>query len=469
MAYIMIWKMKILIQSQIDDYIGNSFGIFFDMTDSTHRRLYKKLFGSMGIKIYKKRNKIVELPKEQTILDQYVEFFPKTASKMFKMPYRTKLKYPEIPAWFAKSTECEALKAYKKSKGYLKHIFQLNSLDFWENLLLNSTQSSLYTDISIADVFKLEMARYKRGVSSYTKWIDDLKHIPGLIDAVQINPKRIPDESRYGKLVHNLGSNNIRNYFFELVKECAGYNLIDYQIIIWDGRFLRSFCANNENKKLKAFSDRDAGKYKHIGKFFGVGYIDSSMVCSKYNLSVYYDSYPANRNDNIIFRNSFSDYLTYNFPASKILLSDAGPYSNQSLELVRSANIIPLIFARKNIKKYVIRVADRKYINIKYVIPEIIPHLTKFLNLRTGIKRNYSPAKVCYHTDRMNNRGIENSKMSIGKLKCIELLTALTAIKVHRPDLINKPTAFRKYRPEFMTENLEIISSDKFLPVFNAF
>ncbi|MBD3229345.1 MAG: hypothetical protein GF329_14265 [Candidatus Lokiarchaeota archaeon] len=55
----------------------------------------------------------------------------------------------------------------------------------------------------------------------------------------------------------------------------------------------------------------------------------------------------------------------------------------------------------------------------------------------------------------MINRGIENARINIGKLKCIELLTALTAVKVHRPDLINSPTAFKDYRPRFSVNSIE--------------
>ncbi|MHA1766083.1 MAG: hypothetical protein ACTSVK_07445, partial [Promethearchaeota archaeon] len=54
----------------------------------------------------------------------------------------------------------------------------------------------------------------------------------------------------------------------------------------------------------------------------------------------------------------------------------------------------------------------------------------------------------------------------IGKLKRVELLTALTAVKVHRPDLIKKPTAFKAYRPEFsvmaLDEKLSNVNSYNF-------
>jgi len=48
----------------------------------------------------------------------------------------------------------------------------------------------------------------------------------------------------------------------------------------------------------------------------------------------------------------------------------------------------------------------------------------------------------------MVNRGYENAVCNVAKLKIIELLMALTAVKVHRPDLINSPTAFYDLSPE---------------------
>ena len=453
--FMMIWKKKTIIQYQIPDFFGNKNIIFIDMADSSHRYYHEKLFGNLGIRKRKKQVKTILFHKNQTTLSQ---FFPQEAgneSRRFKLPYRQKIDFPPIPSQFQDSLEFMAVQHDSSALGYLKHLFQLNTLDFWDTLPLNSIQKKLYRTLSMADVFKLEIARYKRGIKTFEEWIDDLEHVPGLIDAVQIYPRDIPSPNQYGQLVHHLGSNNIKNYFLELVAECMRYKLIDCKIIIWDGRFLESNCSKNKNKKLKAFSDHEAGKYKHVGKYKGVGYVDSSFICAKSDLPIYYESYPANRNDNITFRGTFNNYMMLGFPASTILIADAGPYSNESLDLVYSHGIIPLIFARKNIKKNVIKVATRKYINLLRVPPEMIQHLSRLLDMRTKVEREFSLAKVVYHVDRMNNRGIENSRMCIGKLKCIELLTALTALKIHRLDLIKKPTAFKAYRPEFSVMALE--------------
>ncbi|MHA1360086.1 MAG: transposase [Candidatus Helarchaeota archaeon] len=439
--YLLIWKKKVIIQHQIDDYLGRAIVIFFDMTVPKHRYYCEKLLGGMGIKRRKPKQEPRQLSSMQTTLDQFSGNPPPMKPKPFKMPYRQKVILPPIPAWFHDSVESIAVQAYSTNRGYLKHLFQFNPLTFWEALPLTPKQRRLYRKLSMAEVFKLEIARYKRGITTYETWIDTLRYTPGLLHAVQIDPE---------------------------VQECMTYRLIDGKILIWDGRFLESYCAKNKNKKLQAFSDQDAGKYKHIGKFRGVGYVDSTLICAKYNLPLYYHTFPGNRNDNISFRQTFSELATHNSCASKLLIADAGPYSNASLRLVKAAAIVPLIYARKNIKRHVIKIDTRKYINISHVPPEMIPVLKPLLALRTKIERAFSPARVVYHVERMNNRGMENAQMNVGKLKCTELLTALTAVKLHRLDLITRPTAFRKYSPEFAVDRIKIYSSEVPAAPFNA-
>ncbi|MHA1270903.1 MAG: hypothetical protein ACTSPY_14005 [Candidatus Helarchaeota archaeon] len=116
------------------------------------------------------------------------------------------------------------------------------------------------------------------------------------------------------------------------------------------------------------------------------------------------------------------------------------------LPIIINYLMIMLLLAKKNIKKDVIKVGKRKYINIKYVPENYIPHLNRILNLRTKIERQFSAPKVCYALNRMFNRGIENAKIATGKLKCTELLTTLTALKLNRLDLVNSPSAFRDFK-----------------------
>ena len=445
--YIAIWKRKVICQCQVMDYLGEAITIFFDMENSTHRKYYRQILRGAGIK--KRRNRVhFRIPRKgQRLLDQFFPSAAMTGPVAFKLPYRLQVRLPPLASPFAESMEYHALQAYPRAKGYLNYLFQFNSFAFWDSLPGSPEQEPLYDTISAADVFKVEMARYKWGIAKYDRWLELLAHTPAILEAIGIAWDHIPTGSHYGQLVAHLSSANIRAYFLSLVQECLALRLIDGKIIIWDGRFLESACAKNANKHLHRVADAEAGKYKHIGKYYGVGYIDSSFLCAKYNLTFYYQSFPANRNHNLIFRQTFQEILTQPFPHAQILLADAGAYSKTSLRLVRAAETIPLIFARKNCIYPVIQIAPRKFINLRYVPPVMFPSLPGILNYRTKIERNYSPARVVYEASRMNNRGGENANMNIGKLKCIELLTALTAIKVHRLDLLNTPTAFRALSP----------------------
>ncbi|MHA1271521.1 MAG: hypothetical protein ACTSPY_17140 [Candidatus Helarchaeota archaeon] len=443
----MIWKRRKIFQYEITDYFEAPHIKIFYMFKHKDRYTINKIFGRIFFKKYRKRSKSFHIPKGQTKLDQFFSKSFKSNTKEFRLPFKQKVLFPEIPKPISKSTEYIAIQNYLRFKGYLTHIFQLNSMEYWDELELNNKFKKIFNKISIKKFFQMEICRYKIGIDKIWKWTDYLKFNRQLLEILDILKEDILSINQYSIMLRSLGSEMVFNYFYKLVKECIKYKLIDRKILIWDGRFLESFCSKNINKKLGKYSDTEAGKYKHIGKYFGVGYNDSTLMCAKYNLTVYYDIYPANKNDNIVFRNTITNYYKlFNDYATKILIVDAGPYSRKSLELVKSYKDVPLILAKKNIKKDVIKVGKRKYINIKYVPENYIPHLNRILNLRTKIECQFSAPKVCYALNRMFNRGIENAKIATGKLKCTELLTALTALKLNRLDLVNSPSAFRDFK-----------------------
>ena len=70
--------------------------------------------------------------------------------------------------------------------------------------------------------------------------------------------------------------------------------------------------------------------------------------------------------------------------------------------------------------------------------------LGKLFNLRTTVERKNSNEVVGYNRSKTPTRGIEWAKIfvSIGNLAA--LLTALTAFKVGRNDIIRSPGAFRR-------------------------
>ena len=69
--------------------------------------------------------------------------------------------------------------------------------------------------------------------------------------------------------------------------------------------------------------------------------------------------------------------------------------------------------------------------------------LGKLYNIRTTVERKNSNEVVGYHRSKMPKRGIEWARIFVSVSNIAALLTALTAFKVGRHDLIRAPSAFR--------------------------
>ena len=70
--------------------------------------------------------------------------------------------------------------------------------------------------------------------------------------------------------------------------------------------------------------------------------------------------------------------------------------------------------------------------------------LGKLYNLRTIVERKNSNEVVGYHRSKTSTRGSEWAKIYVSIGNIAALLTALTAFKVGRHDLIRAPSAFRR-------------------------
>jgi len=108
-----------------------------------------------------------------------------------------------------------ALQNYKRATGYLKHIFQLNSMEYWDNLKLNEKLKRVFNKISIKKFFQMEIWRYKRGVDRTWAWIDELRYNRALFSILDISKDDIPSLNEYSIMLRNLGSDNVFNYFFK--------------------------------------------------------------------------------------------------------------------------------------------------------------------------------------------------------------------------------------------------------------
>ncbi|MBU4222073.1 MAG: hypothetical protein KKA10_10725 [Euryarchaeota archaeon] len=133
-------------------------------------------------------------------------------------------------------------------------------------------------------------------------------------------------------------------------------------------------------------------------------------------------------------------------PAKKpiLIMSDAGPDSHDSNKLVLEYGIIPVIAARENSVGEIIKTDEGDCFRGEYIPREYHRILGRLYDLRTIIERKNSNEVVGYNRSEMPNRGIDWARCFVSVSNITALLTALTACKVGRYDLIRAPSAFRR-------------------------
>ena len=115
----------------------------------------------------------------------------------------------------------------------------------------------------------------------------------------------------------------------------------------------------------------------------------------------------------------------------------------ERLKLVAENGSIPILRWKKSLKSNVIKTGKGIYFNTDFIPEHIIPSMGRIYNIRTKEERMFSPFKVVYNRTRMPNRGKENALIFISFNAITQGLTALTAYKVGRIDLIKSASAFR--------------------------
>ncbi len=126
------------------------------------------------------------------------------------------------------------------------------------------------------------------------------------------------------------------------------------------------------------------------------------------------------------------------------MISDAGPDSHDSNELVLNYRIIPVIAARYNSVGDILKTEDGDCFRGEYIPRKYHRSLNRIYDLRTIIERRNSNEVVGYNRSEMPTRGINWARCFVSISNITALLTGLTAFKIGRPDLIRSPTAFRR-------------------------
>jgi hypothetical protein len=250
-------------------------------------------------------------------------------------------------------------------------------------------------------------------------------------------------------------SKMLKEFYHDLVDEAIALKIIVPRILVWDTQFVHSNCSDNKDKKKKSYNDADAGYGRHIGKKLGVGYSVSNLYayCGSWNRAflVHFDAFPANMNDKPIFRKTLSNFLKRDVGKWNIIIGDTGAYSLDNLKFCMARGVHPFIRARKNLKlQPIVEIRNGYWFNSNFIPPGwTIDDVRAVYTKRPVIEARQAANDTFYNARRMNTRGIENIERNRAMIGILELLRAITAVKLGRPDLISKLTAFSTSRDVF--------------------
>ncbi|AKB35518.1 hypothetical protein MSSAC_0928 [Methanosarcina siciliae C2J] len=388
----------------------------------------------------------------QRVLSDFFEDMINVLKRKINIPYRVKpliVKSKDYMENVLPWNQILAFQNLKKFRGYLRNIFELNpSLDsYFNNLQVSMGYTPQLEELSFNNIFKLEVSRCKLGYSNLESFIRDYNQNQALRQELKIKSR--------GKITLSSYRRNLKmiypyldKYGGLLIQECRNLNLIGDKIWVWDRRFFECNCSGLKNKETGNLSDPDSGHYvKKTGKYSvlsGTGYTDTCIVDSWWGLPIYWDAVNASKNDNTIFQDTINQCIKSTTEKPFFVIADAGPDSYLSNETVIEKGIIPIIAARANSVGNILKTEKGTHFRAQY-IPRIYHKLLgKLYNIRTTVERKNSNDVVGYNRSKTPTRGSLWAKTYVSISNIAALLTALTAFKVGRHDLIRAPGAFRR-------------------------
>jgi len=446
-------------QSFLTDFVSNlfekpmSFAIVSD-----YFRFKNSNFEIIFLKNAKENKKEIKSGKRcvisifQTLLSDFFDDKINFLKRKIRIPYKIRPAVVVSKDYMENVLPRNQIRAFqnlKKFNGYLGNIFSLNtSVDAY----FNSVQVSIgYTPqletSALNNVFKLEIARCKLGYSNFKSFIRDYNQNQALRKELEIKGGEKITLSSYRRNLRMIYP-YLDKFAETLIQECRSLKLIGDKIWIWDRRFFKCNCNGLKKKETGMLSDPDAGHYvKKAGRYSvlsGTGYTDTCIVDSWWGLPVYWDAVNASKNDNTIFQDTVNRCIRSTTEKPFFLIADAGPDSHPSNEVVIEKGIIPIIAARANSIGNILKTEKGNHFRAQYIPRMYHKSLGKIFNLRTTVERKNSNDVVGYNRSKTPTRGNEWAKIYVSISNIAALLTALTAFKVGRHDLIRAPSAFRR-------------------------
>jgi hypothetical protein len=149
-------------------------------------------------------------------------------------------------------------------------------------------------------------------------------------------------------------------------------------------------------------------------------------------------------NENMMFIPLIEDFLNSSPYEWFVFLYDSGASSVENRVFLKNKGLISGITARKNLVQEVILEAN----DHRYCFNDDIPNgmsleqYKRLLNHRSQIEAGFSGFSTYHHMKQMNSMGQDAATIHVLKYLILQLLHAIAAYKVNRPDLLMMYSAF---------------------------
>jgi hypothetical protein len=326
--------------------------------------------------------------------------------------------------------------------GLFQHMVILNSFEYWDTVEQElRTQGFHPKSFTIQEFIKWEFLRHSMGITSYT----DAQRIFQAFDQERLkpifkHPDRIPAPYHASYYYKWLTPRHFQRFLQLLVKECIEYKIIVPKIVIGDGLIFRTWAGNFSLDQWLKPTDPQATITVHQKKLLGKCYNGIAFYawCGDRWLPVDLRMATGSANENDLFESLAADFLKANPYDWKVFLYDSGASSTTNRNYLKGNGLISGIPARSNIKKEVILDVDHH----RYCFADDIPdgmsleQYKRLLNHRSQEEAGFSGFTTYNHMKQMNTMGIDAAMIHMQKYIILQLLHALSAYKVNRPDLL---------------------------------
>jgi len=344
-----------------------------------------------------------------------------------------------------------ALHRSAKEPAALFYLFYLNDFSVLdEDELIKSPEWRTVGRYLPSDIVKYELARLILGYSTFSDYLRTVELFPSFEDHLAIAMARhVPKGGRLVQALQKIGPHKIRTFFEALVQECRALGLIQDRVWLWDGQFIAGWIKRERKQDSRNKSPVWGGWYNHGGKKVGFGIVQSVIVdwSGSVPLPIEVRVYPANNNDNIVFRDTFSTCMNAGYEPATFMAADKGPSGKKSLELVYKRGLVPVMALGKNRKNDVIVTSKKKYkFNASLTKNVEKKVLERVYKMRTRIEELFSVYEDLFKMARMHACGPDFMEVEVLLMNILVLLVSLTAFKIGRPDLARSPRSFTNFR-----------------------